>query len=120
MDLDHQLCYCFHITKRKIVNFVRQTRPKKASLISECFGAGSGCGWCIPFLEKIQREIVGGDKVVCEELTPQQYEAMRKKYMEAVQDGTATRHHHAAQPDQTDLTSYFSRSRPDPDPDAAT
>jgi len=58
MDLDRTLCYCHHVTKRKIVNFVRQRRPKKASQISECFEAGSGCGWCIPFLVKIHREVM--------------------------------------------------------------
>lgn len=52
MELDDTLCYCFHITKRKIVNFIRVTRPKRASQLTECGGAGTGCGWCVRFLKK--------------------------------------------------------------------
>src|SRR5262245_4078399 len=53
MDLDAKVCYCFHVSRRKLVNFVRQNRPKVASQLSECGGAGTGCGWCIPFLKQI-------------------------------------------------------------------
>src|SRR5437899_2527849 len=53
MDLDAKVCYCFHVTRRKLVNFVRQSKPKVASQLSECGGAGTGCGWCIPFLKQI-------------------------------------------------------------------
>src|SRR3954470_8354472 len=35
MDLDAKICYCFHITRRKLVNFVRQERPKVPSQLSE-------------------------------------------------------------------------------------
>lgn len=52
MQPDDKLCYCFHISKRKIINFVRIHKPKVPSQISECGGAGTGCGWCIPFLRK--------------------------------------------------------------------
>ena len=27
-----------------------------ASQLSQCYGAGTGCGWCRPFLEKMLRE----------------------------------------------------------------
>ncbi len=46
MDLDDELCLCFHVTKRKVLNFLRVHRPRRASQLSECFGAGTGCGWC--------------------------------------------------------------------------
>lgn len=52
MELDDTLCYCFHITRRKVVNFVRVHRPRRASQIAECGGAGTGCGWCIPYLKR--------------------------------------------------------------------
>ena len=55
MDLDAKVCYCFHVTRRKLVNFVRQRKPKVPSQLSECGGAGTGCGWCIPFLEANSR-----------------------------------------------------------------
>lgn len=51
--MDDELCLCFHISKRKVVNFVRITKPHVASQISQCGGAGTGCGWCRPFLKRI-------------------------------------------------------------------
>lgn len=53
MDLDDTVCLCFHVTRRKLVNFVRLHQPKVASQLSECGSAGTGCGWCIPFLKQI-------------------------------------------------------------------
>jgi len=56
MELDDELCLCFHVTRRKALNFLRVTRPRRASQMSECFGAGTGCGWCRPFLERMFQE----------------------------------------------------------------
>lgn len=53
MELDDELCLCFHVTKRKVVNFLRVERPRRAGQLSECFGAGTGCGWCRPFLQRL-------------------------------------------------------------------
>ena len=53
MNLDDKVCYCFHVTRRKLVNWVRLHEPKVPSQLSECGGAGTGCGWCIPFLKQI-------------------------------------------------------------------
>lgn len=55
MDLDDELCLCFHVKKRKVVNYLRVNRPQFASQLSECGGAGTGCGWCVPFLKKLHR-----------------------------------------------------------------
>jgi len=52
MNDDDLICHCFHVKKRKILNFIRVRRPRRASQVSECGGAGTGCGWCIPFLER--------------------------------------------------------------------
>jgi NAD(P)H-nitrite reductase large subunit len=52
VELDDPICYCFHVSKRKIFNFLRIHRPHRASQLSECGGAGTGCGWCVPFLQK--------------------------------------------------------------------
>ena len=117
MDLDSTLCFCFHIPKRKIVNFVKQTRPARASRISECFGAGTGCGWCIPFLKRIHREIVAGDIVEAGDIPPEVYEEMRRSYLEGVRQGTRERHSHERDEDW-DVSGYFSRPpAPDPEPD---
>ena len=39
------------------VDLVRRTKPKVASQLSECGGAGTGCGWCIPFLKQIHQQV---------------------------------------------------------------
>lgn len=91
MDLDAKLCYCFHISKRKIVNYIRRERPKRASQVSNCFGAGTGCGWCIPFLIKLHREIVGDEIVEGEQITSEEYEAMRLEYQRQVREGKRDR-----------------------------
>jgi bacterioferritin-associated ferredoxin len=83
MDLDAKVCYCFHISRRKLVNYVRQTRPKVASQLSECGGAGTGCGWCIPFLKQIYQQAVEGGETELELLTPAEYENRRAAYIRA-------------------------------------
>lgn len=57
MELDDELCLCFHVSKRKVVNFVRIEQPVRASQLSECGGAGTGCGWCRPFLVSLFESI---------------------------------------------------------------
>ncbi len=56
MDLDDQICLCFHVSRRKLQNYARTQKPKVASQLSQCGGAGTGCGWCIPFLKQIFRQ----------------------------------------------------------------
>ncbi len=53
MNPDDPVCLCFHVTRRKVVNFIRVEKPRRPSQLSECFGAGTGCGWCRPYLERI-------------------------------------------------------------------
>ena len=83
MDLDAKVCYCFHVSRRKLVNYVRQTQPKVASQLSECGGAGTGCGWCIPFLKQIFEAGVQGGATELERLSPAEYEQRRAAYVRA-------------------------------------
>jgi NAD(P)H-nitrite reductase large subunit len=53
MDLDDELCLCFHVTRRKVENFIRLERPKRLGQMADCYGAGTGCGWCRPFLKRL-------------------------------------------------------------------
>ena len=53
MEPNDELCLCFHVSRRKVENFVRIEKPRRVGQLAECFGAGTGCGWCRPFLEKI-------------------------------------------------------------------
>ncbi|MCA9187680.1 MAG: (2Fe-2S)-binding protein [Pirellulaceae bacterium] len=53
MEPDEDLCLCFHVSRRKVTNFLKVHRPKRLSQLSECYGAGTGCGWCRPFLQRL-------------------------------------------------------------------
>jgi len=81
MNFDDEICLCYHVSLRKLVHFARRTRPKHPSQMTECLGAGTGCGWCIPILCKIAR-------AATEETpfglgtTPDEYAAERAKYRE--------------------------------------
>jgi NAD(P)H-nitrite reductase large subunit len=77
MQLDDKICYCFHVTRRKLEQFVRREKPRVASQLSQCGGAGTGCGWCIPFLKQIHRR----ETADLEHLTPSEYAARRAVYV---------------------------------------
>ncbi len=83
MDLDDKVCYCFHVTRRKLDNFIRRERPRVPSQLSLCGGAGTGCGWCIPFLRQLHRQAVEGGVTELEALTPAEYERRRACYVRA-------------------------------------
>ena len=53
MQPDDELCLCFHVTQRKIANYIRLHDIQRPSQLAECFGAGTGCGWCRPFLKQL-------------------------------------------------------------------
>jgi len=74
---DDKICYCYGVSLRKLVNFSKRTKPARASLMTECLGAGTGCGWCIPFLKKIA---VDPDGFSLEGMSPHEYAANRAEY----------------------------------------
>ena len=78
MDDDQDICLCFHVSRRKINQYIRVHKPKVATQLSECFGAGTGCGWCRPYLRKMLEQINAGQPVT---LPPaEKYTADRKEY----------------------------------------
>ncbi len=81
MESDDTICYCFHVPKRKIVNFIRIHKPRRASQVSECGGAGTGCGWCIPYLKRYFAEANDGDVSQTDSLTPEEYAQQRGEYI---------------------------------------
>jgi NAD(P)H-nitrite reductase large subunit len=91
VELDDKICYCFHVTKRKILNFVQIHRPRRASQISQCGGAGTGCGWCVPILQKYHQQMMEGlpqaanDRAPddLDRLTPAEYARRRGEYVRA-------------------------------------
>jgi NAD(P)H-nitrite reductase large subunit len=84
MDLDAKVCYCFHITRRKLVNFARIERPRVASQMSACGSAGTGCGWCVPFLKQIFEQVVHNAAVEeMDTLAIEEYAQRRGEYLRA-------------------------------------
>lgn len=87
MDLDEELCLCFHVTKRKIVNYIRVERPARAAQLSDCFGAGTGCGWCRKYLARLFKAAAAGEPSSAEIPAADEYAAQRTDY---VQQGQGT------------------------------
>ena len=84
MELDDHVCLCFRVSKRKLLNFAARTSPKVASQLSQCGGAGTGCGWCVPFLRVLFRQHVearAGEPA--DEVSAAEYAAQRAEYVKA-------------------------------------
>ena len=81
MELDDKLCYCFHVTKRKVMNYARIHRPQVPSQLSECGGAGTGCGWCVPFLKRCFEAARQESLDAGIELTAEEYARQRADYV---------------------------------------
>ena len=81
MNPDDHVCLCFHVSQRKVVNYCKREKPKVASLISECLSAGTGCGWCVPFLKSLHQQALDGveepETPLVSSRTPQGYAAGR-------------------------------------------
>jgi NAD(P)H-nitrite reductase large subunit len=82
MNLDDKICYCYNVPLRKLINFARRTRPVRCSQMTECLGAGTGCGWCIPFLEKIALD---PDHFAEDGLSAEEYAERRSRYIRTKQ-----------------------------------
>jgi NAD(P)H-nitrite reductase large subunit len=82
MRPDDTVCFCYHVSLRKIVNYVRRERPPVASLISECLSAGTGCGWCVPILRKLHHDVIAGDEHTLDELDATGYEQLRGEWID--------------------------------------
>ena len=80
MNPDDHVCLCFRVSQRKIVGYCRRERPPVASLISECLSAGTGCGWCVPFLRELHRQVEAGVDEPDLKVSPEQYARDRAVY----------------------------------------
>ncbi len=83
MKPEDTVCYCFHVTQRKIVNFIRVHRPRRASQISECGGAGTGCGWCIRYLTRLFEASQAAGTGADDNLSADEYARGRAAYIRA-------------------------------------
>lgn len=94
MKPDDKICYCYHVSLRKLYHYARRTQPARPSQMSECLGAGTGCGWCIPILKKIRERVAEGWEL--EEgkdapgipTSPEEYAAARSEYLESDEKNT--------------------------------
>ncbi len=89
MRPDDKVCYCFHVSLRKLLHFARRERICRASQMSLCLNAGTGCGWCIPVLKKIHALVESGHEfrddapVAGLPATPEEDEAARREYLKS-------------------------------------
>ena len=81
MKPEDTLCYCFHVSKRKVLNFIRVHQPRRASQVSECGGAGTGCGWCIPYIKRCFEKMQQGDLQATDDVTTSDYARLRASYI---------------------------------------
>ncbi len=86
MGPDDTICYCYDVSMRKLVNFAKHRNPQRPSQMSECLGAGTGCGWCIPILKRIFEDArrqarAGPSDTPAALMTPDEYAAARKQYI---------------------------------------
>jgi NAD(P)H-nitrite reductase large subunit len=82
MNLDAKVCYCFHVTRRKLLAFLRVEQPRVASQLSQCGGAGTGCGWCIRFLKQLfEQSQQGGGQTELDDLSEAEYARRRSLYV---------------------------------------
>ncbi len=60
---EDDVCLCFHVSQRKLIAYLHRTKPRVASQLSGCLDAGTGCGWCRPFLEKLHQQWKDGEPI---------------------------------------------------------
>ncbi|HEY5314577.1 MAG TPA: (2Fe-2S)-binding protein [Pirellulales bacterium] len=79
MELDDEVCLCFHVTKRKLLNYIRVEKPRRAGQLADCFGAGTGCGWCRTYLRRMFAE--RNAPAAAPDIDPQQHAQGRSAYV---------------------------------------
>ena len=79
MHPDDHVCLCFRVSQRKLVNYMKRTRPRVPSQLSDCLGAGTGCHWCVPFLKTLYEQWEAGEEPDLP-VSPEEYAARRKRY----------------------------------------
>ncbi len=82
MKPDDKICYCYHVSLRKLRHFARRRQLHCPSQMSECLDAGTGCGWCIPTLKRIFETSHAPSPEPFEMgMTPQEYAEKRQTYI---------------------------------------
>ena len=79
MQPDDHVCLCFRVSLRKLTHFMNRTAPRVPSQLSECLGAGTGCRWCVPFLQRLHAQWEAGETPELP-VAPADYAARRGRY----------------------------------------
>ncbi len=61
MEPDDNVCICFRVSLRKLRHYLQREQPSVPSQLSECLGAGTGCQWCVPHLERLHAAWEAGE-----------------------------------------------------------
>ena len=81
MDPEDHVCLCHRVSLHKLRGFLEREKPPVASKLSECLNAGTGCQWCVPYLESLFEQWQQG-KIAQVSMTPEQYAQRRTAYRE--------------------------------------
>lgn len=79
MQPDDHICVCNRVSLHKLRMFMDREQPVVPSQLSECLGAGTGCGWCIPFLKNLHAQWEHGETPDLP-VSPEDYAKRRKSY----------------------------------------
>lgn len=79
MQPDDDVCLCFHVSLRKLLNYARRERPRHPAQLADCLNAGTGCGWCIPVLCRIHQAVQEGREFKSEQSSAD-YAEQRSRY----------------------------------------
>ena len=80
MEADDHVCLCYKVSLRKLVNYMEREQPRYPSQLSDCLGAGTGCQWCVPYLEQLYERWKNGETPMLE-VAPSVYATLRKSYL---------------------------------------
>jgi len=73
----------FPCEQAEIVNYIRIHKLRRPSQVSQCGGAGTGCGWCVSYLKRYFEEAAGSDERDADAITPEEYAQQRAAYIAA-------------------------------------
>ncbi|OPZ08954.1 MAG: BFD-like (2Fe-2S) binding domain protein [candidate division BRC1 bacterium ADurb.BinA292] len=76
---DREVCLCFHVPLGKLRRFHERRRARVASQFAECHGAGTGCGWCVPYLQQVFEQLERGEEPRLA-MSAEEYRARRIAY----------------------------------------
>ena len=87
MKSEDHVCICQKVTLRKLVNYIRREQPPVASMISECLSAGTACGWCVPFIRRLHRDVMAGRYDSLDQFDFAEYEKLRAGWIDQLKPG---------------------------------